>query len=82
MNTHTALPFQLSRRAEWLILAAILLAAAFLRLYRLDAIPPGWDATVVATRDARSAAEDPSAVRVVGAWDAAAGWWSALEPLD
>jgi 2-amino-4-hydroxy-6-hydroxymethyldihydropteridine diphosphokinase len=47
-----------------------------------DAVPPGWDATVVATRDARSTAEDPSAVRVVGAWDAAAGWWRALEPLD
>jgi 4-amino-4-deoxy-L-arabinose transferase-like glycosyltransferase len=42
MNTHTSPPLQLSRRATWLILAAILLAAAFLRLYRLDAIPPGW----------------------------------------
>ena len=41
MNTHTAPPFQLSRRAEWLILAAILLIAAFMRLYRLDAVPPG-----------------------------------------
>jgi len=42
MNTHTSPPLQLSRRATWLILAAILLTAAFLRLYRLDAIPPGW----------------------------------------
>lgn len=41
MNPHIALPFQLSRRAEWLALAAILLAAAFLRLYQLDVIPPG-----------------------------------------
>ena len=32
---------QFSRRTEWLILVAILLIAAFLRLYRLDAIPPG-----------------------------------------
>ena len=41
MNTHTTLPFQLSRRTEWLLLIAILLIAMFLRLYRLDAIPPG-----------------------------------------
>ena len=32
----------LSRRAEWLFLAAILLIAAFLRVYQLDAIPPGF----------------------------------------
>ena len=40
-----------------------------------DVIPPGWDGTVADTRDARAAAEDPSAVRPVAAWDAAAGWW-------
>jgi len=28
-------------RWEWIVLVAILLAAAFLRLYRLDALPPG-----------------------------------------
>ncbi len=33
---------QFSRRTEWPILVAILLIAVFLRLYRLDAIPPGW----------------------------------------
>jgi hypothetical protein len=41
MNTRTTLPSQLSHRTEWIFLAAILLVAAFLRLYRLDAIPPG-----------------------------------------
>jgi 4-amino-4-deoxy-L-arabinose transferase-like glycosyltransferase len=35
-------PSQASRRLEWLILAAILLVAAFLRLYQLDVIPPGF----------------------------------------
>src|SRR5512137_1474824 len=32
----------LPQRVEWLLLAAVLLVAAFTRLYRLDAIPPGW----------------------------------------
>jgi hypothetical protein len=40
-TTHTTPTAWPSRRTEWLILAVILLAAAFLRLYRLDAIPPG-----------------------------------------
>jgi len=42
MDTHTAPPSRLSRRTEWFILAAILLLAAFFRLYRLEAIPPGF----------------------------------------
>ncbi len=33
---------QFSRRTDWSFLVAILLIAAFLRLYQLDAIPPGW----------------------------------------
>jgi len=41
MNTRTALPARLFHRTEWLLLGIILLIAAFLRLYRLDAIPPG-----------------------------------------
>jgi len=35
-------PTWLTRRTDLLLLTAILLIAAFLRLYRLDAIPPGW----------------------------------------
>ena len=40
-----------------------------------EVIPPGWDSTVEATRDARTAAEGPGTVRPVADWDAAAGWW-------
>ena len=42
MDTHTILSSRLSRRTEWLILAAVLVVAAFLRLYRLDTVPPGF----------------------------------------
>jgi 4-amino-4-deoxy-L-arabinose transferase-like glycosyltransferase len=41
MSIHTALPARPLRRAEWLILTAILVIAAFLRLYQLNTIPPG-----------------------------------------
>ena len=37
-----SLPSPTLRRLEWLFLAAILLVAAFLRLYQLDVIPPGF----------------------------------------
>ncbi len=37
-----SLSFSLPRRTEWLILAAILCMAAVLRLYQLDAVPPGF----------------------------------------
>ncbi len=37
-----SLPSRVSRRSEWLILVAILLVAAFLRLYQLDVAPPGF----------------------------------------
>ena len=38
------------RRTEWLLIIAILLAAAWLRVYRLDGVPPGWrDDEVVET---------------------------------
>ena len=40
-----------------------------------DITPPGWDATVAETRDARAVVEGPSAVRPVADWDAVAGWW-------
>lgn len=32
----------ISRRTEWIIVAVILLVAAFLRLYQLDVVPPGF----------------------------------------
>jgi 2-amino-4-hydroxy-6-hydroxymethyldihydropteridine diphosphokinase len=44
-----------------------------------DFTPPGWDATVAETRDARAAVADPSAVRPVADWDATAGWWRSIE---
>jgi 4-amino-4-deoxy-L-arabinose transferase-like glycosyltransferase len=38
------------RRTEWLLIVAILLTAAWLRVYRLDGVPPGWrDDEVVET---------------------------------
>jgi 2-amino-4-hydroxy-6-hydroxymethyldihydropteridine diphosphokinase len=43
-----------------------------------DFTPPGWDATVAETRDARAAAEGPAAVRPVADWDSTAGWWRRL----
>ncbi len=42
MNTRDVTPVPIPRRTEWLIFTVILLIAAFLRLYRLDAIPPGF----------------------------------------
>jgi 4-amino-4-deoxy-L-arabinose transferase-like glycosyltransferase len=33
---------RIPRRVEWAVLLAVVLAAAFLRLYRLDEVPPGW----------------------------------------
>ena len=33
---------QIPRRVEWAALLVVVMAAAFLRLYRLDEVPPGW----------------------------------------
>ena len=33
---------QLGKRLEWAALLALVVAAAFFRLYRLDEVPPGW----------------------------------------
>lgn len=38
-------------------------------------VPPGWHETVATRRRHVAAAEDPSAVRRVGAWDVATGRW-------
>jgi 2-amino-4-hydroxy-6-hydroxymethyldihydropteridine diphosphokinase len=44
-----------------------------------DVVPPGWDRTVAAARDARAATERPDAVRPVATWDAGSRSW---RPLD
>jgi 2-amino-4-hydroxy-6-hydroxymethyldihydropteridine diphosphokinase len=44
-----------------------------------DAIPPGWDETVVAARDRVAARQPPDAVRVLGAWDAETHVWGSPE---
>jgi 2-amino-4-hydroxy-6-hydroxymethyldihydropteridine diphosphokinase len=38
--------------------------------------PPGWDATVVETRDRVRKAAAPGAVKLVGTWDASRGAWA------
>jgi len=44
-----------------------------------DVVPPGWDRTVAAARDARAATERPDAVRPIATWDAGSRSW---RPLD
>ena len=40
-----------------------------------DVVPPGWDGTVVETRDRVAGRKAPDAVRAIAAWDAAARRW-------